>query len=170
MLFENTTTGTEHPHTVTKKFGKVTYVCEPGKTVEIPDIFAAAVERERSNLKPCEGEVERAARRQVQQKREATRSAGPPRPPCLEEWLDAGYPKEKYEEHFAGPEWGPTWSNPNYKSQRATKGDDDEDAELERATRPDPAKSAPKSDAPPAPTGDIDPDFAPPKPAQPKKK
>jgi hypothetical protein len=42
-------------------------------------------------------------------------------PPCLEEFVAAGYPAENYEKHFAalrelGEEWGDTWSNPNWKS------------------------------------------------------
>jgi len=41
-------------------------------------------------------------------------------PPCLEEFVAAGYPAENYEKHFAalrelGEEWGDTWSNPNWK-------------------------------------------------------
>lgn len=36
-------------------------------------------------------------------------------PPCLEEYVARGYKAETYEQRFAGPEWGPTWSDPNWR-------------------------------------------------------
>lgn len=38
-------------------------------------------------------------------------------PPCLEEWVHAGYSPAHYELRFSTPEWGPTWSNPNWKPE-----------------------------------------------------
>lgn len=35
-------------------------------------------------------------------------------PPCREEFVAQGYPAENYEKHFAGEEWGPTWSDPGW--------------------------------------------------------
>jgi hypothetical protein len=42
-------------------------------------------------------------------------------PPCLEEFVAAGYKAENYEKHFEelrelGDSWGPTWSDPNWKA------------------------------------------------------
>jgi hypothetical protein len=43
------------------------------------------------------------------------------RPPCLQEFVAAGYRAENYERFFAGPEWGPTWSDPNWKKANMTE-------------------------------------------------
>jgi hypothetical protein len=39
----------------------------------------------------------------------------PKQPPCLEEYVYFGYNADTYAEQFSGPEWGPTWSNPNWQ-------------------------------------------------------
>lgn len=48
----------------------------------------------------------------------------PRKPPSREEWYDAGYAAGTYERRFAGPEWLPCWSDPNYVATRTRVKED----------------------------------------------
>lgn len=141
MLFANATTDTQHPRTVERTFGRRKYSCAPGATVEIPDIYAAAIKREGTLLIPADEASKPKQRR-----------------PCIEEFVHAGYKKETYDTRFPEEEgWGPGWSNPDWRPPTRAQLVEAEKSP-EKATQP-PKATEPETTAPNA--GDIDPAFAP---------
>lgn len=54
-------------------------------------------------------------------------AAKPRKPPSREAWYAAGYAPGTYEARFAGPEWLPCWSDPNFK-QESKDNDETEQA------------------------------------------